>query len=315
MCGLVCHRGSQPSSRNFQFFFFFSVTPTNFFFRVMTIPINIMAGKPLIFDIHDVVTLREQYHICGTLVGILPQIPQQNVFMGPPLELMPEDVYYLVEELGVAHVVNDKEVHEKTISQLTDQDLKSIQHKREAEHRTQTDQYKEKAWAKRQQALEKKAKARGEDFVPESDEKREQVFESMSISSEAGMSYDIPSSSTHGNIPNYDANEDGYSEIHKLVKPPNQGSFNMFKYLQGRGYYLSPGLRFGGQFLAYPGDPLRFHSHHTAIGFQNDEKFGVLDIVGGGRLGTAVKKSWVVGAQEDYSNEYRIYSVEWAGFG
>lgn len=47
----------------------------------------------------------------------------------------------------------------------------------------------------------------------------------------------------------------------------------------------------------YPGDPLRFHSHFLANGLGWDEEIGLLDLVGGGRLGTGVKKGWLVGGR------------------
>lgn len=44
----------------------------------------------------DIETLRVQHHISGVLSGTLPQVGQQNVFLGLPLILMPEEVVLLV---------------------------------------------------------------------------------------------------------------------------------------------------------------------------------------------------------------------------
>lgn len=76
------------------------------------------------------------------------------------------------------------------------------------------------------------------------------------------------------------------------VKP---SSYALFKHLHSLSYFLSPGLRFGCQFSVYPGDPLRFHSHFLAVGTDWDEEIDLLDLVGGGRLGTGVKKGWLIG--------------------
>ena len=67
------------------------------------------------------------------------------------------------------------------------------------------------------------------------------------------------------------------------ISPPR--SYSLFAYLHRKGYFLSPGLRFGCQYLVYPGDPLRFHSHFLASGVGWDEEMNLMDIVGGGRLG------------------------------
>ena len=54
-----------------------------------------------------------------------------------------------------------------------------------------------------------------------------------------------------------------------------------------------------------------------------DEEISVMDIVGGGRLGTGVKKAWMVGGRDPSWKEsenggemdgVRVFSVEWGGF-
>ena len=45
----------------------------------------------------DVTELRMKHRICGTLIGTLPHLTQQNFFLGLPLLLMPEEVVLLFE--------------------------------------------------------------------------------------------------------------------------------------------------------------------------------------------------------------------------
>lgn len=45
----------------------------------------------------DIQTLRVEHHICGILTGTLPQVGQQNIFLGLPLMLLPEEVVLLVK--------------------------------------------------------------------------------------------------------------------------------------------------------------------------------------------------------------------------
>lgn len=49
----------------------------------------------------DIAILRSKYHVCGILTGTLPHLSQQNVFLGTPLILLPEEVVLLVEK-GIA---------------------------------------------------------------------------------------------------------------------------------------------------------------------------------------------------------------------
>ena len=82
---------------------------------------------------------------------------------------------------------------------------------------------------------------------------------------------------------------------------------------------MTPGLRFGCQLMAYPGDLLRFHSQFIAIGKEWDEDIDLIDVVGGGRLGTGVKKAYMLGGlqtkegQDGNDGETRCFSIEWAG--
>lgn len=100
--------------------------------------------------------------------------------------------------------------------------------------------------------------------------------------------------------------------------PEATNAYYLFKHLHSKGYFMSPGLRFGCQFVAYPGDPLRFHSHFLSVSKDWDEPIDLIDIVGGGRLGTGVKKGFLLGGVEDLENHkpeeqrVRTFCFEWA---
>ena len=46
----------------------------------------------------DIAVIRSEYRVCGTLVGTLPHMSQQNVFLGVPLVLLPEEAVLLVDK-------------------------------------------------------------------------------------------------------------------------------------------------------------------------------------------------------------------------
>ena len=92
--------------------------------------------------------------------------------------------------------------------------------------------------------------------------------------------------------------------------------FRVYQYLNQAGYWMTPGLRFGCEYTAYPGDPLRFHSHFMVhVEKDGDEEEGVdmLTLVGGGRVATQTRKAWMLAGQVD--GQVRVFSIEWAGFG
>src|SRR5436305_2016368 len=81
-------------------------------------PISRIGGRYLIFDVNAITYIRREYNICGVLIGSIPQIPQQNVFLGVPLELMPEEAKLLVEK-NVSFIVDDWQWHQQKLSQLS----------------------------------------------------------------------------------------------------------------------------------------------------------------------------------------------------
>ena len=61
------------------------------------IALRVANQTAYVWDVDDIATLRTRHHICGVLTGTLPHLSQQNIFLGVPLVLMPEEVVLLVE--------------------------------------------------------------------------------------------------------------------------------------------------------------------------------------------------------------------------
>ncbi|KAK9387662.1 hypothetical protein V1515DRAFT_466403 [Lipomyces mesembrius] len=248
--------------------------------------ISVIDGEYFIFDIDAVKRVRNDHHVAGILVGTLPQVPQQSVFLGLPVQLMPEEAALLVQQ-GVAHIIDEALSH-GTILAVDENNI-------------------DEAAAKL---------------------KINELESTESESQGALASYSTP---TVSSTDKYPLPESSVSAIYDTPR------FHIYKYLHQKGYFISPGLRFGSQFLAYPGDPLRYHSHYLVRGLGYDEEFPLLELVGSGRLGTGVKKAWMVGARlrNDYQDNFAVlrpsqtkdgegsesnddfvsFCIEWAGFG
>lgn len=80
-------------------------------------------------------------------------------------------------------------------------------------------------------------------------------------------------------------------------------NFVMYNYLKTNlGHYLLPGMRFGGTFVSYPGDPLRYHAHQIVETREYyEEDIGLFRMSNRGRLATGVRKVWVVGGTRNKS--------------
>lgn len=300
----------------------------------LPIPISYISGNYYIFSVDAATYLRREHNICGVLIGTLPLIPQQNVFLGMPLELMPEEARLLVEK-GVACIVDEKKSHNVGIQSLMEEDRKRYLQDLESQgfhaRQLQMNQKEKKREESLKKAEEKKAakksagkqqsesdKAPAEEgsivdfFADNQQPERVASSGSSSISVEEPLGITPPTSYPPLSKPSADM---------LVAAPEVSSSYPLFAHLHSRGYFLSPGLRFGCQYVAYPGDPLRFHSHFLVSSAGWDEEIDLMDIVAGGRLGTGVKKGFLLGGAEkeaevseaEGNSSVRTFSIEWAG--
>jgi len=265
-----------------------------------------------LYDSTAITWLRREHHILGVLIGTLPQIPQQNVFLGIPLELQPEEARLLVEK-GIAYIVDDLARHKNAYSSMTASEKTTYRNSLRSQGE---DIAKASAQAKEKRSAQALQKATtqtptptepepaplSEDdslFTPPSPPPSHPPSPTLShTSSSAFQPWLItPSTSSLLPLPTPLATPPTSQPTTPPLPTVSLPSYALFTHLHAHDYYLSPGLRFGCQFLVYPGDPLRFHSHFLANGLGWDEEIGLLDLVGGGRLGTGVKKGWLVGGR------------------
>lgn len=315
----------------------------------LPIPISYVSGRYLLFSVDAVTYVRREHNICGVLIGTLPQIPQQNVFLGLPLELMPEEARVLVDK-DVACIVDEAKAHDGMRSLLEEdrrQYLRDLESQGQLAMRILADRKDQQREQSLKEIDEKKAKglaakaakaakaAADAQVAPESSpaptEKEEpnSIFAgedgTSSLSRTTGISTPAPQqalgitpTTSYPPLPHPVSASSQY-----LPKPEVPLSYPLFAHLHSRGYFLSPGLRFGCQYVAYPGDPLRFHSHFVVVSAEWDQEMDLMDIVNGGRLGTGVKKGFLLGgpqkrrdeveSEADRVDTVRTFSIEWAG--
>ncbi|GAA6016934.1 hypothetical protein JCM11491_006917 [Sporobolomyces phaffii] len=330
------------------------------------IKLRVANQKAYLWDLNDIQRLRVQHHICGSLHGTLPQVTQQNVFLGLPLVLAPEEVVLLVKH-RIAVIVDEVGAHtDPTGAQAddyADSRRRAIEHQQRTTHEYEERKkvemhakHRDKIDEKRRAKLEKKrsgggapaaaaAAAAGEgfqvavpDLVPGQPTTGSPCHPpapgppppAVDISS---LPYTIlidPSSSSY---PWYDpdAATVTYATLADAraagvwAYPQTQlqrSRCRVFEDLWAKGYYMGGGLRFGGDFLIYPGDPLRYHSHFTLTVLSTPvTAIMPLDLVAYGRLATAVKKAHLLASwnardgDRDDEGEADYLSLEWAAFG
>jgi tRNA-splicing endonuclease subunit Sen34 len=340
-------------------------------------PIFKLAHRYLLYDVNTISHIRAKYNITGVLIGQLPQAPQQNVFSGIPLELMPEEARLLVEK-GVAHIVDDVKAHKQGFmgNGLGVEETRAYKESLRRQGAAAAKQAEKKAEDRSKAALGKKLggenwndipddmfrpgsrasntnkKKRGRSAAPSGSstpaaEVAEESLFGSSGDAKAPLSRTATTASTAGppayavtpttSYPPLSANTPPPSHPHQngdagatpdlagsalegdmipSELPDVPSSYPLFKHLHEKDYFLAPGLRFGCQYMAYPGDPLRFHSHFLCNGMAWDQEFDLLDLVGGGRLGTGVKKGFLIGGEEKKADaESKLANVEGADDG
>ncbi|KAM0811027.1 putative PAXNEB protein-domain-containing protein [Seiridium cardinale] len=311
--------------------------------------ISKVTDRYLLFDIDDIMYLRRHHNICSPFVGTMPQAPSQNVFMGLPIELMAEEAKVLVDKKA-AYVVDDSVFHPSRIASAgpitRDSYLQAIKRDgtRAATAARELSEYK------KAQALSK-VKGKG---------KKDKKPKQESSTDNAGLEVRDPPPSVAEELSLFDTSETAKISKAKpppvvaepyaitpvtsgalLTPPPEEDTsslidkprgYPLYAHLHDKGYYMMPGLRFGCDYNVYPGDPLRYHSHFQATHYGWNEQIQLLDIVTGGRLGTNVKKAYLIGgelpadkgkAEDDAGRSHakvensvippvRAFSIEWA---
>ncbi|KAF2703206.1 SEN34 subunit of tRNA-splicing endonuclease [Pleomassaria siparia CBS 279.74] len=309
-------------------------------------PISHITGRYLLFDIDAISHARREHNICGVLVGTIPNLSQQNVFLGVPLELMPEEARVLIEQ-GHAYLVDEAEAHQTGFAQMKRED-------RLAYLQTLDQQGLERAKVIQERKEERSEKVlREKGLVPMKQESScVAPSETSESTSTPSLGIGISNKESTAELSLFGRPSDPPKPValpetkleaqfitpttsypplaprsvnSSLPLPKVAQNYPLFRYLHSMRYFSMPGLRFGCHYSVYPGDPLRFHSHFLATGIGWDEEFDLLDIVGGGRLGTGVKKAYLIGGEDsdkatqnasgDAPNEesVRAFSIEWAG--
>lgn len=95
-------------------------------------------------------------------------------------------------------------------------------------------------------------------------------------------------------------------------KPRKPQENQIFNDLWSKGFYITSGIKFGGDYLLYRNDPMCTHSEFI-IGIREEEETVLpLEIISMGRLATNVKKTFAIAGSIQEMMTY--YSIEWAGF-
>ncbi|KAL6058677.1 tRNA-splicing endonuclease subunit [Balamuthia mandrillaris] len=87
----------------------------------------------------------------------------------------------------------------------------------------------------------------------------------------------------------------------------------VFADLWERGYYLTTGTKFGGDYLVYLDEPLCYHASFVVRIVAWEEEIEPLQLIAFGRLGATVKKSMVFASVHPSDGSIRYITIDWRG--
>lgn len=297
--------------------------------RKMSELIDLIWCKDNVFvwSAEDWLKLRKNYRIIGELLGCLPKRPRQDVQLGLPLLLLPEEVSLLIEK-QIARVIQYpcmqkipsdalKKAFETYRDILFTQQEKCLRDERKKQILMMMDKIVE---GKKRKILgietsKKKAKK-------SLNEKTQQALNNIEIDTQKLLNEEMAKLpkleksealvQTHTIYPWKDKSDVQVVDWKYPSTSQEELRYKTFKDLWEKGYYVTSGEKFGGDFLTYPGDPIMFHSQFIIQCKDKNEEMSITDLVAKCRIGCHVRKTEVFATFSENSMDVKYQSFQWA---
>lgn len=288
------------------------------------ITIYVIHGKPYIWNQEDVAIVRQEHRIVGKLVGCLPRLPRQNIQLGRPLQLLAEEATLLVEK-GIARVHNGsvpaslpspgevEDFHQKR-RQLYEDQVALCRVKKREEVRAHADEIRRGRVAKRQRLIEDQKDAGQSEATGHCVDAAQSAHVDVNLDDIKITTLPEKSAAVQIFTATYRHRQLEHADWLYPVTEAETTRYRVFKDLWEKGYYLTSGGKFGGDFLVYPGEPARFHSFYIAVCRPSSQSFTPLDLITLGRLGANVKKTVVLCSVDQQTDQMCYISLQWTGF-
>jgi len=224
------------------------------------IKIQVIHGVPYIWNPEDWLTLRTEHRILPRLDGALGASVSGRVRWALPFALSTVEVQYLISE-GIAKTVHATSLYDLDFS-VDDVTLEKRNKELEEE---QLERFKKN----RRDVLEFYA-----DHILEGKRKKGKLLDESALNKEDFVERELakitklPLQMSQLNLSDPWLKESDYIPFNFPLPETYKDKlkFLVFEdFHKRRQYWISPGIKFGGDFLAYPGDPSEYHSEFIII--------------------------------------------------
>lgn len=252
-----------------------------------------IKGEILIFNADAWVELRKTHRIIGDIVGNANHVPAL------PLKLMPEEALLLLNRnhadlKAIVEIKMDEKEEQKKLCTF-EKDLLTYQ----------SIEYKESRRKQLENMIDKIVEQRRKlNDNRSSEEIFNEEFEKSSTVSKENMLWPIfLESKLSDTVSTTLGPED-------VMKHTSSLKYQVYEDLHNRGYYITGGKKFGGDFLVYFGDPICYHAIFIVRCVENEQCIMPSEIVAFGRLGTSVRKKAVLASLEE-DNKVAYITINW----
>lgn len=276
-----------------------------------TVHLDEQTNQALIWTAEEYRIVRQKHRIVGSLLGSLPGYRQQDATRGLPVLLSKEETYVL-ERNGWAKVrkrrrggfsvlEEEEEGGEEMMVEMDAKEKKREQAKLRARKASKKSQWGGAAKKKQKTAAAAAAVKKKKEDDNEGEEKTiksdkivdwEQVLGKTSsvvlpLTSEMDARLDEPAVEE-------EEEEDAFHErVWRKMSKIDRYKCAVFKDLHEKGFTMTSAAKFGGDYLAYPGDPMLFHAYFTVRVLERGEKMTPLSCSSVTRMAHAARKNVV----------------------
>ncbi|XP_076174483.1 tRNA splicing endonuclease subunit 34 [Ptiloglossa arizonensis] len=280
-----------------------------------------------IWSAEDWLKLRRDYRIVGDLIGCLPKKTRQDILSGLPLLLQPEEVSLLLEKKLVRLVQYPcfqkpptdslKQSFEEYRNTLYVEQEECLRNERKKQIIGVMDKIVE---GKKRKILgietrKKKAKKPLDPKIQEAlnnieINRQDLLEEEMAKLPKLDKSDALVQ--THTVYPWLDKDDVQVIEWKYPFNCREQLRYKTYKDLWERGYYVTSGGKFGGDFLVYPGDPIMFHSQFIIQCKDRNEEIPITELSAQCRIACHVRKTRVYAFFSEDQSSIMYQSFQWA---